>query len=44
MNEKEQASGSIAVVCNGQRHMDNFMMNKVSSITETVNGAWDFSL
>ena len=30
-----------AVVCNGQRHMENFMMNKMNSITEAVNGAWE---
>ena len=29
-----------AVVCTGLRHMENFMMNKMNSITEAVNGAW----
>ena len=29
-----------AVVCTGPRHMENFMMNKMNSITEAVNGAW----
>ena len=24
----------------GPRHMENFMMNKINSITEAVNGAW----
>ena len=28
-----------AVVCNGQRHVEIFMMNKMNSITETVNKA-----
>ena len=28
-----------ALVCNGQRNMDSFMMNKTASITEAVNRA-----
>ena len=46
-NEREDQMGASmciytnAVVCNGQRHMENFMMNKLSSITEAVNGAWE---
>ena len=31
-----------SVVCNdGERHMENFMMNKMHSIAEAVNGAWE---
>ena len=49
MNEKiklerdlEQACGSTPKpwFCTGPRHMENFMMNKMNSITEAVNGAW----
>ena len=29
-----------AVVRNGQRHMENFMVNKMNSITVAVTGAW----
>ena len=28
-----------ASTCKGQRHTDNFMMNKMDSITEAVKGA-----
>ena len=29
-----------ALVCNGQRHKENFMMNKIDSVTEAVKWAW----
>ena len=33
-----------AVVCNGLRNMENFMMNKMTSITEAAMGSGKFSM
>ena len=32
---------SKAVVCNGERRVENFRINKMSSVMEAVNGAWE---